>query len=500
MKVLANASIETGLRVSAQVLGLVRMAMIASVLGLSQIVDAYYLALVFPSLLSVAMANWIQLSFVGRYTELVERDQIPLANSFRLMVFRVVLAVSAALTVTLLLASDLLVDAFFSVDETSKDQTAELVRILSLMLLPTMVADFMGQTFNSHRKFVLSGVAVLLNTAVALLVFILWQESGVGALVWGLLIGSFVQLLVVLPRYFALPREFCAIPGGEKRTLVRLTLWVVPAVVLTGMMPGVLQLHVATLGAGLVAAFAFANRINNAMGQLFVMGLSRVLLPEFAALIARQEFKATIFLLRRLCRGVAVVWLVLIGGLLLYADDVVNLVLVRGEFSQANGHLVSSVLILLSLSLLPFAIGTFVARFFSASRRADLLFYSGLLFGSVILLVAAWGASQENLYIVACGPLAAFTSTMIFWLGRLQQQMEIKMIIVDFLHGLVRCGLIVLVTGVVCWLVGVWLVFPPQIELLIGVVLYAIVVLVLLWMSGTMAWLMESVGDRNGNE
>ena len=107
---------------------------------------------------------------------------------------------------------------------------------------------------------------------------------------------------------------------------------------------------------------------------------------------------------------------------------------------------------------------------------------------------------MENLYIVACGPLAAFTATMIFWLDRLRRQIEIKMMIIDFLHGIFRCGLIVLVAAVVCWQLKVWLSVSPLSQLLIGGAVYAGVVVALVWISGTRTWLMESYGDRDRNE
>ena len=81
---LAKVSTVTVFGLSAQLFGLLRMAIIAYTFGLSAQVDAYYLGLAIPSLLALVFGNWLQLTFLGRYTTLLIQEQPASAHTFKI--------------------------------------------------------------------------------------------------------------------------------------------------------------------------------------------------------------------------------------------------------------------------------------------------------------------------------------------------------------------------------------------------------------------------------
>lgn len=450
---LKNATVVTLLGLTSQIAGYLRMAIIAYYYGLSAQIDAYYLALAIPSLLTLIFSNWLQLAFVGRYTALVTEKRTEFAASFRTTLLAIVFILSSLVC---LLGLAFPAAPFHLLLPAPNPDASAAFQWLIIMVVPVVIADFMGQALNAHGRFGLAALAPLANAGVAVLTLWYWQDtalaelsdSPLAPLIGSLLLGAVTQLLVIGKPFLNLSRLHLTVTPElrqEMKTVLRHTGYILPAIALSGAMLSIMQFSVAQLGAisvGSVAAMTFANRLNNGLSQLMVIGFSTVLLPQFATLATRGEHDITFHLLRRLARGSVFIGLTLCVMAYLFAEPVIELLFVRGAFATHHAQITSEILLILCLSLPALALGTFIARYYSALRRVDLLLWSGLIGFTGVTLIAAAGVAMQNVLLIAAAPLVAYLLTLSFWLRQLAREFSITLLLQDIGHALWRTALV----------------------------------------------------------
>ncbi|MEM7411624.1 MAG: murein biosynthesis integral membrane protein MurJ [Myxococcota bacterium] len=176
-----------------RLLGFVREAVLARVLGVSAEADAYYAAFMLPDLLNYFLAGGaLSLAFIPLYTQLREREGQAVAQLF----FANVLGVSAGLatlaTVVLFLAAEALVALQFP--RFGPEQTALTVR-LTRILLPAQIFFIAGGVIKgalmSHDRFVAQSLAPLVyNAAIIVGGVFFGAQFGAEGFAWGALVGA----------------------------------------------------------------------------------------------------------------------------------------------------------------------------------------------------------------------------------------------------------------------------------------------------------------------
>ncbi len=206
----------------------------------------------------------------------------------------------------------------------------------------------------------------------------------------------------------------------------------------------IVQFRLAQLGEGVVAAYGYAARLHGALAQVLVIGLGTVLLPHFAGLWSRGETAEIEILFRRLARFTVLIIAIVTPGIILMGETATKLLFQRGVFDAAQTELVSHMWALLSLSLFPFALGTFIAKFCQAVRDASSIFASG-----VVLFASTWaitwlGAYNDSLNIVVSASAGSFLTACCFWLFWLKGRISTLPVLVDIAMASLRIGLILI--------------------------------------------------------
>jgi peptidoglycan biosynthesis protein MviN/MurJ (putative lipid II flippase) len=238
-----------------------------------------------------------------------------------------------------------------------------------------------------------------------------------------------------------------------------------------------------------VATYGYASRLHGALAQVLVIGLSTVLLPHFAALWSRGEKTEITILFRRLARCSILIVAYLTLGIYLMGETATKILFERGAFDAKHAQQVSWLWMVLSLSLFPFAFGTFIAKFCQAVRDAGSVLVSG-----VILFVATWvvawlGASVGSLSIVTTSVAASVVATCCFWLFWLARRVQVGPILQDIGIAALRMGLILAPAIVVeRWLSHHMQNLPDTFGLLVRGSLYTLVALSLLIATRSYHW------------
>ena len=231
---------------------------------------------------------------------------------------------------------------------------------------------------------------------------------------------------------------------SEVLTTLALAAPLLPSMILANLTGPIIQLQAAQLGEGMVAAYGYAFRLHSALSQTLVVGLSTVLLPHLAALWSRGETAEIAVLFRRLARWTVPIVAYLCVGIFLMGETTTKILFQRGAFAAANTEQVSWLWILLSLSLLPSAFGTFVAKLCQALRGTGSVFASAAILFAVTWVVAHLGVFAASIDVVVCASAAAYLATLCFWLAWLNRHIDGKPVLADIASASLRTAVILI--------------------------------------------------------
>lgn len=486
------------LSVIVQMAALVRTVIIAAALGASFDVDAYNLGIIAPTFISTVIGGWLQVAFVGKYAGFVATGQDESATAYRTRMLVLVFSIALVTAAICAIMPDQIMMLFLPNGEPAiASLSADALKITGLTILPIIVGDFIGLVLNSHGRFFAAAFAPLANAVVSVLVLWLWQSPDLSALVWSLLIGTFVQLLVVAVSLASMRLKFSFNSGaakGEITATVLLALPLLPAIMLSNSAAAILQFRSAGLGEGAVAILGYAMRLHNALGQVLVTGFGTVLLPHFASLWARGERDEIILLLRRLARVGILVCAYLVGGIYLMGTPVVSVLLQRGAFDAANVDRVAQIWTVLSLSLFPFAFGTFIAKLCQAMRKSTVILMSGVVSFAAIWIVSLIGANANSLSLIASATTCAFVATTIFWLVWLSRKFEAGALLRDISGATLRTTAIVTPAILLDLLMQpLFAEFQPFFAILVRGVIYTTIVAIIMLILGFQTWFLRRI-------
>jgi putative peptidoglycan lipid II flippase len=489
---LRATQIVTILGLISQIAAFLRTAIIAYMFGIALEVDAYNLAIIPVTVISVALASWLQISFVGRYAASIARGDKPLSDAYRSQMLVLVIGCATVAATGCYCFAPLITDALVSSDSAELAyRVLRAMQVAGLALVPIVAGDFAGLVLNCHGRFGLAALAPVANASVSISGLLLWPHPSLSALVITLLLGNIAQGAVVfigLAR-LSLPFRFrSSLAWNAVLRSASLALPLLPAMLLANSSIALIASHCSQFGEGTVAIYGYASRLHGAVTQVMIMGLGTVLLPHFATQWSVGLTNEIVILLRKLARMGAFFSISICLAIYAMGDDVIVLLLARGAFSEQYAFQVNSLWALLSLSLYPLAAGTIIAKFCQALHGVGPILLSGAVSFIVTWLCATLGSETGSLDIVVSSATASAVAGLLFWLTWLSRKLPIGLILKDMLIAYAR-ALLIWLPAFGCVHLFAFL-FPPTLSPIIHMILEGTVYLsiALLTMFGTKSY------------
>ncbi|MGR6034787.1 MAG: murein biosynthesis integral membrane protein MurJ [Candidatus Nitrosoglobus sp.] len=368
-----SVRIVIGCSLLVQLMGFLKMVLVARYFGASAELDGYYLALVLPGFLLGFVNGALQTGFVPIYVSLRAEGLVEQARALYSTLFWLLVGLLGGLTLVLSLNAAAIIE-LIAPGAVSTVQAAAIVgfRVLVFSLFLNALIDYFGFVLNAEGRFFAASTAPVLNILVATSILAAWPKWGLHNLVWGLLAGLLTQLIVlwwVLGR-IGIKSGFCL--NGSWGPLCRVFRLMAPALIGVAFANANLavdQSMATMLGEGAVSTLSYASRLHNAIIQSFVIAVGAVLLPHFAGLVAKAKEAELHALLIKLFRFVLMgsMLLALLVGLV--GSAVVSLLFEYGQFNVAVGLQVTEVWWWYTMGLLPTAWTIFLARVFQALHQ-----------------------------------------------------------------------------------------------------------------------------------
>lgn len=377
-----------------RIAGLLRERAFAHYLGNSEASDAFKAALKIPNFLQNLFGEGVlSASFIPVYAGLLTRshnletkDETKHLEATHVasVIGSLLFLVTALLVILGVLATPFLIDLIApGFSGPKRELTIKLVQIFFPGTGLVVMSAWCLGILNSHRHFFLSYVApVIWNVSIIAALLIYGKNSSQYDLAikagWGLVFGSFLQVLIQIPTTLKLLKYF-KISFDLKNQEVRLILKnFVPGVVSRGVVQissYIDNILASLLQSGAVSSLAYAQTLYILPVSLFGMSISASELPEMSSItgslsVSKASNEEIYLKLKlRLQRSIQKISFFIVPSLcafILLGDVLVAALFQTGEFSTKDTHVVWVILIGSSVGLLASTIGRlYSSTFFS---------------------------------------------------------------------------------------------------------------------------------------
>ncbi len=379
-----------------RILGFVREATIAYLLGGKDAADAFYVAFRIPNLLRDLFAeNSVQTAFVPSFVEAKEKKISP--DEFADSVFTLTLIILGIITLLGIFLAPFVVKLIaygFTKHPHKFHLASSLTRITFPFLLFISLSAILGGILNSYKKFFVPAISpVFYNIAVIssgiFAYFVLKEANYPHALACGVVAGGIVQFLFQWPfvRKEGVRLRLCInLKHPMFRKFFKLLLPVVLSVSFVNLTLFFNTEIASFLGRGAVAYLSYAFRIMHLPIAIFGVAVSTVILPGLVEKFARGENMTDEFE-----QGMAFLLFLIIPASLFMIKDapgIVRFLFQRGHFTYHDTLMVSQALVFYAPLIVPSSLAKLFQSLYFAQGKVKVPNYSFAIAGAVNIIFA----------------------------------------------------------------------------------------------------------------
>ncbi|SDR00189.1 murein biosynthesis integral membrane protein MurJ [Flagellimonas zhangzhouensis] len=352
---------------------------IASEIGLSELLDTFFLALIVPTFVQQVFINSLKNLFVPNYiTEQTNGENI---KSFQSLAFLLVIGLAIALSIlSLVFIEFFLYYVFPNHEETYYD----LIKMQFYYVLPCLffwgLTNFMAGLIEIANKFLVTSISAIFPAITT--IFCLKFFSDVlkeKVLSVGLLSGCILSFLFIL--FFALKYKVLHLGKPKFSENSRMMIKQFPPKVSSGLLSGlnnfVDQFFAAQLVVGSIAALNYGKKIPAFLVGILILALGNVLLPHFSKLTNQNMVKA----FKQLFKILKVLFIVTLFAaifLILGSYEIIALLFERNEFTSEDTLIVADIQ-KIALIYVPFYLCTLVTvKFLTAINKNVFMAWASL--------------------------------------------------------------------------------------------------------------------------
>jgi putative peptidoglycan lipid II flippase len=412
---------------ASRILGFVREALVAAVLGVGQVADAFYAAFLFPNLFRRIFAEGaFNTAFVPLFAKELEGGGLEAARKFGEDVLAVLITILIALSALAIIFMPFLVGTViapgFSDTPEKFDLTVLMTRIMFPYLLCMSLVAMLSGVLNSMRRFFFAALVPTLLNVILVGILIAAMVTGSEAratgliLAWGVFASGILQLVLLI---IGVRRQGLALrlkPPKMTPGVRRLLILMGPAV-LTG---GIMQINlmvgriIASAQDGAISLLNFADRINQLPLGVIGTAVGVVLLPELARSLRAGDTRDALHLQNRSLEFALALTLPAAVGLMVLPGPIVNVLYERGEFTSLDTTMTAAALAAFAAGLPAYVlIKVFQPGFFAREdMRTPMWFAMATVVVNVGVSLALF-PYYGHIAIAAASSLAAWVNFML---------------------------------------------------------------------------------------
>lgn len=338
-----------------KITGFLREILLGSAYGATYVTDAYLVSLTIPQTLFASIAAAIGTTYIPLYSRIRVEEGPEEAVRFTSRVLNVVLVISTALAVLGMVFTRPIVSL---IAMGFKGEVLELAVGFTRITFPMIIFIGMCQIFISflqaNNEFVLPALRGIPNNMIIIAVLLLSDMVGSYGLVFGTLVGSVVQLAVLLPGVFKKDYRYSTTLNFKDPYVTKVAALALP-VMLGSTVQQLNALIDRMLASGLpegsISALNFANRLNGFAYGLFTVSLATVIYPLLSRLSAEEDVAGFKDKLIKALNVITLIILPITVGAVVLRRPIVSVLFERGQFDARATSMTASALMFYSLGM-----------------------------------------------------------------------------------------------------------------------------------------------------
>jgi len=457
---------------SSSVLGVIRDRMLATTFGATSgagiyNLDAYYAAFKIPDLLYfILVLGAASAAFIPIFTQHKKEGAMKEAWEFAsAMLHLMLIIISIVSLLAFIFAPYLAKIVAAGFDQETFDITVHLMRIMFLSPLIFTVSSVLISLQDSFKTFFYRSLGpIFYNIGIIISIVFFSEKFGVVGITWGVIFGALLQLLVQLPSLKTIGYKHVW-SFDYKRKDVRKALIITVPRIISGAMYQISQvaytLIASFLATGSITIIYFANNLYSLPLAIIAVSFSITSFATFSELATEDTMKPLSNELMRVMQQVMFLVLPATIGVLLLRSEIIDAILVGGEFTQQDAVLTSKVLLLMLMSLFTHSLILLLNRAYYALHDTKTPLLGSLIAAVSGISFAYYLSIIQDMGVIGIG-LAISVANIVFFLflyGTLRKRLGFALLRVGSIFKmLVASGLM----GVAVYLSKLSLSFPME--------------------------------------
>lgn len=401
-----------------RVVALVKEMLVAWRFGTGDMLEAFLIAFLIPSLLLNVIATSFKIVLIPIYIQVREHEGAASAQKLLSVVtFWSLVLLATAVLLIVLSAPYYLPWVASGFDEKKLNLTLQLTYIIAPAILFDGLSAIWGAVLNAGERFALAALAPVVTPTVTIVLLSLAGSWGIHALAFGLISGSLLELSLLgiglkLRRYALRPRWYP--PDQHLSNMINQFRPRLVANVVRNSSSVVDRSMAAMLPSGSVAALAYGDRLVSTLLGFVSFTLGTAITPYLSKMVAHNDWQGIRHTLRSYLSLVLLVSTPLTALLILFSGTIVRALYERGSFTAEDTNLVAFILVFYLLQIPFMIVAEIVSRLLAA-----LLVTRVVMWGAIINLLL--NVVLNTLFIrlygvagIALGTTCALIGTLCF--------------------------------------------------------------------------------------
>jgi putative peptidoglycan lipid II flippase len=369
-KIIRDIGMVTIVLAIARIFGFIREMVINKTVGQGMLNDAYKLASKIPMTLALFLVGQVLtavfIPIITRFIVEYRKDEL---NKLVGVLFFVVTAIFIVIiALGYMFAEPLLGNVFSKFATTDTQALQESVRMFYIMLPSLMFmawSALIAGIHNSYQRFTVPAIGNLIFTAAPVILMLIFPS--IYSIAWGITIGAFIQLVIMIPKLFEKGLKFNINFDLKNPNLLTIGSMAIPVLLGSGInyiAPFIERYFASTTGQGSLAAIDNAWQVSQLPLSIFVLAIASVIFPLFAESVAKNRPEALKYNILWSMRLFSFILIPASIGMLVLAEPIIILLFQRGEFTLLDTTRTVAPLAFYSIALLPWAFETILVKVF----------------------------------------------------------------------------------------------------------------------------------------
>lgn len=403
--------------------------------GTTSTSDAFITAITIPTLIFSFFGSTISAGYIPIYNSILKEEDETKAKKFSTNLMSMLMILFSIIWILIIIFAKQVVFVLASgfTGETL-DKTIYFTRVVSGVLLLSVPGAVMCAYLHLKGTFwAVAFRAIPFNLVIIIFIFIASKYS-YNWLVYGFVIASIIQLLVLVPSAINKKFPFSFKIDLKDDNVKRFILMVAPiffAIAVNDINQIVDKTMASNLGEGAISALNYAQKFNTLVSTLLVTSITTVMFPVFSRLASQNETKELNDKVIESLNWLVILVLPATFGLMFFSEDIVRLAYGRGAFDEQSILLTAGALTFYSLGMIGFGFRQTLTRVFYALNR-----YKIPLYNSIVAAILNVGFNLYFFYFTDMGisglalgaSISGISSTLflLIQLKRIQKTLDLK--------------------------------------------------------------------------